>query len=336
MQEAAFSRRVARSAKDLTLASLSGVTDELKDPRSGKQSGSSTQIPQQHKDQHSEPCSRSRPHSGFREDSFRTQVSASASKAAEEDFDRFQDRGDFRDTWQVHDIAAQLAASSMAGPSQELEHEHLNTGSWHFHRESELSAGDIADIPDDAKPLETVASEDQLTSGAAHMESSLDITRAAARRRLDQISAHLQRNLALQALQQDIDVRAQDILEMIAQTSNERRLSFDEMDRHATHTSHSEQANNLTHSSHPIQHHYPLPPNQPTLKEERDEQPQYSFNCPYYECHRILKRLEPNSLSSDLKPCVHEGCWFHAEGMEAWIEHIKLPHHDLQGEDIER
>jgi hypothetical protein len=326
--------RLARSAKDLAWASLSGVACELKDPRMAKQAGSSSQTTaHQHQrgdGSQSDEISRSRPTLYARENSFRNLPHASASRTVEEDFVRFQEKDLHQNEWLPPDLTACDEATSESGRYTEgplpiqnelIASQHVTSGPTAKDRannatDSRLSRSDTS-IVNDNKP-----------------DSKANQARAAAAaRRLEQIGAQIQRNLAMQMLQQDASVQASLVPTTVMDLQYESaQQTFNQQPR-TPQSSHTESTRDPHQAS---RHHRQTPSRNRThaslsedVKNEQDDS-QLLFHCPYYACHQNLQRLLSSS-SSSRKLCVHAGCREQLETRNAWIEHIALPHHDLQG-----
>jgi hypothetical protein len=323
--------RLARSAKDLVQASLSGVACELKDPRMAKQVGSSSQTAtsRQYGDgSQSGETSRSRPALFARENSFRSLPNASASRAVEEDFVRFQEKDFSQNAWLSSDFAKIIPESG----------NHLD-GSYRIHNEPSLTSHHLTP----GATANGVANEaiDSRFSRAnttvvndSHRESKADHARAAAAaRRLEQIGAHIQRNLAMQVvLQQDASVQDHRLMAKTAMDlHHESTQQAANQQQSRTSQSSRIQSTNDSHRMSQHAHHQTPASSHENAKEVEQDDSQPHFHCPYYACHQNLKRLLTNSSGSGQRPCVHAGCNEQPETLKAWNEHIALPHHNLQG-----
>ena len=322
--------RLARSAKELAQASLSGVACELKDPRMGKQAGSSSQAAasaHQHDGSQSGEVSKSRPALFSRENSFRNQPNASASRAVEEDFNRFQQGNDIRQNGCMSsDSTAWVKVMPEPGNYQE--------GSFLFQNESLASqyvtAGAHAkDRADDAINSK-ISQSDTSVINDSKLDSKADHARAAAARRLEQIGAQIQRNMAMQMLHQDAS-SVHDYL--LATTSMDLyHESAQQFTNQQPTTPQSSKTNSTTDSLKTAQRHRqtPTPDRAPASSSDNaEEDSQIHFHCPYYACHQNLQQLLSSSSSRIL--CVHAGCSEESKTRKEWNEHIALPHHDLQG-----
>lgn len=318
--------RLARSAKDLARASLSGVACELKDPRMAKQTGSSSQATQQHDGSQSGQVSKSRPALYSRENSFRNLPNASASRAIEEDFDRFQGK-DYQSDWLSPDLTACIKTTAESGRYQEGSHQIPNGP----HPSHHLTSGAVAkNRANDAIDSEISQSGASIVNNSKR-DSKANQARAAAARRLEQIGAQIQRNLAMQMLDQDASVQTHlstTTAAMNLQHKSATQQSAVQQSRRSQ-SSHIQSTNDSHRMLHHAHHQHQTPASSPS-EVEKDEQDdsQIDFHCPYYACHQNLQRL---LMGSGQKSCVHMGCSERPETRKAWNEHIALPHHDLQG-----
>lgn len=321
--------RLARSAKELAQASLSGVACELKDPRMGKQAGSSSQAAasaHQHDGSQSGEVSKSRPALFSRENSFRNQPNASASRAVEEDFVRFQEKDLTQNSWLSSDLSSCVkltpASESYEGSSYGIQHipppSHYLT--------SEAEAKDRANDAIDSK----ISRPDTGVMNDSKLDSKADHARAAAARRLEQIGAQIQRNMAMQMLHQDAS-SVHDYL--LATTSMDLyHESAQQFTNQQPTTPQSSKTNSTTDSLKTAQRHRqtPTPDRAPASSSDNaEEDSQIHFHCPYYACHQNLQQRPSSSSSRNL--CVHAGCSEESKTRKEWNEHIALPHHDLQG-----
>lgn len=330
MQETALPQRLAKSAKDLAYATLTGANFELKDPRESKLAGSSTQASLRGNEQSSESVS-SRSTPSHQQSGFRNRPSSIVRRQTEENFDRFHRTDDFQ-TWQ------HLKSAAFIEPMREGDVQHQGS--------------------DMSKNILLVASATEIVEGVEdHMTNVLDLSKSeaksvtvteqsskfkkdsshrAALRRLDQIGAHLQRNTAMQKLEQDAyiqfrvsmhNIASQAQVEHACQVVNElrdpARLDRDQKDRYID----DQQVSSVDHD--PVTHDKrPLPA---VLSENEEDDSQRQFHCPYYACHENMRVFSTSTSSSSQKSCVHVGCKFQTETSTSWIEHVHTPHHDLQG-----
>ena len=324
MQQTTLPHRVARSAKDLTSATLSGQTFELKDPRDSKYAGASSQASTSF-EHLSSGSAQQRPRINTRGSSFRNEPDDVQWRKAEQDFERFQRLDDFQS-----EFTACLASLHDAFEPKEDSYDHkdaLLTGPNFDSKDIVKAAGTIA------IDAEESTSKDELAS-ALISERAVDSARSAAVRRLNQIGAHLQRNLAMQTLEQETYVQSQALM------NETRSIVMDELTRQADndirHTAHT----NAKSSSHGI-HSVVAPQHQDTIAsvesppkpstEKEDELLQRQFHCPYYACHRNLRLHSTSNSRSSQRPCVHVGCDFTTGTSSSWAEHVHTPHHDLLG-----
>ena len=350
--------RLARSAQDLARASLSGVARELKDPRMAKQVGSSSQqtaTARQYGDgSQSGEIPRSRPALYSRESSFRNQPNASASRAAEEEFVRFQER-DCRQgkKWLSSDLAGCVKINppeESSGKHEQRSHARIiqNEPRTSHHLTPGSTAKDRAtDAIDSHFPRANTNAVKDIKSG-----SRANGARAAAARRLEQIGAQIQRNLAIQfsqqhdaSIQSHLSSRTRTAMDLNHESahqtsypksktpqSSSRIQSTDESHRMSHRM--SQQTHHHHHHHHQHQTPHQTPPSSHENEDDDDEKDdsQLHFHCPYYACHQNLRRLLTNSSSSGRRrSCVHTGCGERLETRVAWNEHITLPHHNLQG-----
>jgi hypothetical protein len=325
--------RLARSAKELAQASLSGVACELKDPRMAKQAGSSSQATasaHQHGGSQSGEVPTSRPALFSRENSFRNQSNASASRAVEEDFVRFQEKDLSQNAWLSSDLTACVkltsASESYEGSSYGIQHKPQPS----HYLTSEAEAKDRANDAIDSK----ISRPDTGVMNDSKLDSKEDYARAAAARRLEQIGAQIQRNMAMQMLHQDARSVHDYLLATISMDLyHESAQQFNSKQSTTPQSSHTK---STTDSLKTPQHHHQAPtPDRalasPSNNAEEEEDPQIHFHCPYYACHQNLQRLLTNSSHTDQRLCVHAGCSEESDTRKAWNEHIAKPHHDLQG-----
>ena len=324
--------RLARSAKDLVQASLSGVACELKDPRMAKQAGSSSQTAtayQRGDASRSDDVPKSRPALYSRENSFRSLPNASASRAVEEEFVRFQEESLYQREWPSSDLAGCIKVVPGSGRHQE--------DSYRIHNESltshHLTSGSTAkDRANDAIDSHFSRADTNVVNDVGR-DSKADHARAAAARRLEQIGAQIQRNLTMQISQQNASTQthlaptiAVDLQCESAQQATNQQSRTPQSSSHIQSTNETRGISKQTH------HHHQTPaPSHKNEKEDEQDDSQLHFHCPYYACHQNLKRLLTNSSGSGQRPCVHAGCNEQPETLKAWNEHIALPHHNLQG-----
>lgn len=326
MQQTTLPHRVARSVKDLASATLSGATFELKDPRESKYEGPSSSHASNSFEHLSSGSIQQRPGIYARGSSFRNETNDVQWRKAEEDFERFQQLDDFQS-----EFTACLASLNNTIAPQESSHG-LQSDSI---LESDHRSNQILELGETSKiNLDQPTSKHELASESISKES-LDSPRTAAVRRLNQIGAHLQRNLAMQTLQQE-DAYVQSHA-LIHET---RSIVADELTRQSNddvqNTTRTNEAESSTHSVHnvvPPQHHDRIASveNPPKQSSEEENGLQRQFHCPYYACHRNLKLHSTSSSSSSQRQCVHVGCGFTTDTFNSWAEHIHIPHHDLLG-----
>lgn len=176
-------------------------------------------------------------------------------------------------------------------------------------------------------------------STTAHDQSSdleKGFSHSSALRRLNQIGAHLQRDIVMQKLEQDACIQSyvsmQDIAlqaevehayKVINELQDSARLDRDQQDRYMD----DQQISSSDHD--PVaRDKRPVP----TLLSENDQDDlQRQFHCPYYACHENMRIFSTSTSSSNHMSCVHVGCKFQAETTTSWVEHVHTPHHDLQG-----
>lgn len=315
VRETTLPHRVANSARGLAWSTLSGIENELNDAEAGKQAGGSSQIFRDPNRPGSETL-RTRPQLSSRENSFRTQASASASKAAELDFDRFQEQREFQDICDPYELINRRASS--------LDLDYLQESS---------SAYNEATAP--CRQRETITANDRTTDAGSQnldtitSEASKTSSRSAAMRRLDQIGAHLQRNLSMQMTQQDIDIQSLSVPQTAPLDQQAAKVqSVSSGDQIPTERNVSELAEQAKRADNKPLHRQPEQPPQSSQDDEEDS-PELNFHCPYYACHQNLLRLGSDFASAN--ECVHAGCNFHPEGSDSWAAHVTMPHHNLQG-----
>ena len=314
--------RLARSAKDLARASLSGVACELKDPRMAKQAGSSSQATaDQYGDRsQSSELTKSRPTLYARENSFRNQPNASASRAVEEDFIRFQEKDIYPNQWLSPYPTAYTPDS---GTHQEGSHGIQNERHTSHYLTSQTNAKGIAKIAITAKFSRSNTSD----MNGSKRDSKADHARAAAARRLEQVGAQIQRNLAMQMSHEDAR-SVEDYLMATTTMDIQYESTQQATNQQSTIPRFSHEPHRTFHKHHhQISARDQAPTSTPGNPE--DEDTQIHFHCPYYACHQNLQRLF--SSSSDRKLCVHTGCNEQLETQDGWNLHITLPHHNLQG-----
>ncbi|KAM0714863.1 hypothetical protein Q7P37_009327 [Cladosporium fusiforme] len=322
--ETALPHRVATSAKQLARSTISGIESELRCPESGKQAGTSSQGSASPSESTRDNTIPRRPDYASRENSFRSQVSATTSKAIEDDFDRFQEQQYFG-AWDG--TAGTPSFSTSLSDFDRLE-ESLHHADRLLIRSSNtesMSAGDAA-----ASTKTVVIENIEITH-----TSSLDSARSSALRRLEQLGAHMQRNLAMQeAFQQEANAQSfmttQTALSDTTQDAQSNQFQQEQTSPqepeilHRTHTAHQ------THQNHqPTSHEEP--PTQPPQERDDESDLETAFHCPYYACHQNLNYFLSSSSATERRSCVHVGCGFSAGSRKDWTEHVALPHHNLQG-----
>lgn len=325
MQHTTLPHRVVRSAKDLASATLSGAAFELNDPRQSKYAGTSSRASTSF-EHLSSGSAQTGSRINARGSSFRDETDGVHRWEEEQDFERFQQLDDFQS-----EFTACLASLKETIALQENSCRPQSD----LIMESEPGINETAGFS--MIDLDNSASRHQLASESI-LEMSLDSTRTAAVRRLNQIGAHLQRNLAMQTLQQQ-----EVYLQSHALTNATRSLVLDQFTRQAdndtqttTHTTEAVSSSHAVQKSVSSQHedqtaHVNNPAIPPSEKEEDDDGSQRQFHCPYYACHRNLQLHSTRSSSSSKRPCVHVGCDLTIENFTSWAEHIHMPHHDLLG-----
>jgi hypothetical protein len=330
-QETALPRRVVRSAKDLACATLSG-TFELNDLHVRKHAGSSTSTPDSHDyGKHSSDITRSKSVLESRKSSFRNGLNATACREAEEEFDRFQALNDFQE-WQSPEFVAGFTS---------LQHASVPQG--HSYGSQDLSQTPLDlkhDTIVDAHLVGTTVSGRQESGiGSANeseCETTTDFAHKAAFRRLHQIGAHLQTNLAMQVLQQAAYEQIQASMHRVSshvQNQHTHQYINENHDPIRSDKVRSDRSiNEEDQSSQQPHESISRAKEPPALPSEREETglPR-QFHCPYYACHRNLQLFSTSGSSSSRRPCVHVGCGFEAETYNLWAEHVHVPHHDLLG-----
>jgi hypothetical protein len=331
MQETALPQRVVRSAKDLACATLSG-TFELNDLQDRKHAGSSTSTRASHDyGKHSSDITRSKSILESRKSSFRDELDATACREAEEEFDRFQELNDFQG-WQSPEFYAGFTSLRDASVPQ---------GHLHGSRDVSQTPLDLKhDEIVDAHLVSTTVSE-MLESGTglaneSECETTTDFAHKAAFRRLHQIGAHLQNNLAVQVLQQAVFEQVHASMHQTLSHSQNQHTHQCILENHDPICSDKLRADrNIDQEKFASQQ--PQEPisrakERPALPSEKEETGlQRQFHCPYYACHRNLQLFYTSGSSSSRRPCVHVGCGFEAETYNLWAEHVHVPHHDLLG-----
>ena len=327
MQQTTLPHRVLRSAKDLASATLSSAASELKDPRESKYAATSSSTQASDCLEHShEGGSQSRPNLNFRGSSFRSETNDILRRDAEENFALFQ---------QLEDIQTQFAAClSSLQDTAEL-------------RDGLCDPRNIAlagkDLEFDATAKAADATTIDLVQSTSRHElanesiegKSMDSAHEAAVRRLNQIGAHMQRNLAMQTLQQDAHDQSHILLHHTRLVGRDelKRQAVDEY-RNANHPNGAEPESLRVHKSATSLDRTSVArfesPAKPSLEKEENTL-EHRFHCPYYECHHNLQLLTVSKSSSNQRPCVHVGCNLELEEFSCWAEHIHMPHHDLLG-----
>lgn len=317
MQRTTLPHRVVRSAKDLASATLSGATFELKDPLDSKHAGSSSQVSTSVEHPSSESA-RSRPGIIARGSSFRNETEESHRAKAEQDFERFQQLDDFQS-----EFTACLASLRDTFEPQEGSYD-PQSASNEFVKGIETAAIEVDES----------ISRRELSSKSV-VAKDVDLARKAAVRRLNQIGAHLQRNLEMQTLQPEAYTKSHVLMD------ETRSLVVDQLARQADdevrNTIRTDEAESLRHGIRDAvasQHQATVSSVESSSKaspKKEDEVLQRQFHCPYYACHRNLKLRSTSSSSSNQRRCVHVGCDFTADTFSSWAEHIHMPHHDLLG-----
>ncbi|KAM0705585.1 hypothetical protein Q7P35_006944 [Cladosporium inversicolor] len=326
MQQTPLPHRVARSAQDLASATLTGAAFELKDPRDSKHAAGTSSQASTSLTHLSSGSVHPRPGINARGSSFRNETDDNVRREADKDFERFQQLDDFqseftaclsslRDTFEPQEGSDDLRGNSLTGSSLEFN-----------------------DIVEAAEPITIDTNESMLRHESACesiSERNLD-ARLAAVRRLNQIGAHLQRNLVMQTLQQETHIQSHALI------NDTRTLVTDQLTRQTDvevrNTTRMDEAKSSVQGVHNVvapQHQTSVtsvesPPSSMSEKEENVLQRQ--FHCPYYACHRNLKLHSTiSSNANQRRQCVHVSCGFTADTFSSWAEHIYMPHHDLLG-----
>lgn len=324
VEETTLPHRVVRSAKDLASATLTGAAFELKDPRESKHVGTSTQASTCLHYLSSE-AGPSRPGINTRGSSFRDGANDVSCRDAEEDFERFQELAAFQAEFpaclaSLQDaIALQEETYGLAGVSLKTHDLEFNTVV-KSHENGMINADKSTSRP-----------------SGLYGKRSVNGAHTAALRRLDLIGAHLQKNLAIQALQQDAYEQSHALMNEIGQhLQDEQTQKTNDDDGSTTHStqgaSHSySDDRSMTSQRYDAVVHNETPP--ASFSEKEEDGLQRQFHCPYYACHRNLQLLSTSSSisSSSQRSCVHVGCNIHIETSDSWAEHIHKPHHNLLG-----
>jgi len=327
MQQTTAPHRVARSAKDLASATLSGAAFELKNLRDSKYAATSSQASTSF-EHISSGSARSRPGINARGSSFRNETDDIHRRRAEQDFERFQQLDDLQS-----EFAACLTSLHDTIPPQ--------GSSYGSHRvlitEPACGTSEVVKVAETSTIDANESTSRNYTASESIQETNLDSARTAAVRRLNQIGAHLQRNLEIQTLQQEAYLQSHALLNGTrSHALNQLTRQADTDTRNTTHTTEA------TSSSHTVQKsatpqdrdqitHIDNPAKSPSRSEKEDDMLQRQFHCPYYACHRNLQLRPTSSSSSSRRPCVHVSCDITIETLSSWIEHIHMPHHDLLG-----
>lgn len=315
MQQTTLPHRVARSTKDLASATLSGATFELNDPRESKHAGSSSQASTSF-EHLSSGSAQARPGLDARSSSFRNEIDESHREKAEQDFERFQQLDDFQS-----EFTACLRSLRDTLEQQE--------GSYDP-KSKEIVKPPVTSTIDANKSTSRheVASESVVSK-------TIDFARTAAVRRVNQIGAHLQRNLAMQTLQPEACTQSRALMnETMSMVTEEVTRQVDDGRRSTVHSDEAESSTHGIPNAISPQYHETVASGDSAPKEspeKEDDVLQRQFHCPYYACHRNLKLYSASSSSSNQRKCVHVGCEFVAETFNPWAEHIHMPHHDLLG-----
>jgi hypothetical protein len=156
MQQTTLPHRVARSAKDLTSATLSGATFELKNPRESKYAGASSQASTSF-EHLSSGSAQQRPGINARGSSFRNEPDDVQWRKAEQDFERFQQLDDFQS-----EFTACLASLNDALEPRKDSYDHKDaflTGSNFESKDVVKPAGTIAIDAEESTSNHELASE---------------------------------------------------------------------------------------------------------------------------------------------------------------------------------
>jgi hypothetical protein len=339
MQETALPHRVVRSAKELVCVTLSGAF-ELNEIGCSKQAGTSSQT-SCYRDNEGGSTARFRPALHSRGSGFRDEVRESTSREAEEDFDLFQELDDFEE-WNHSEVDAGLISSRDPSGTERMQYQCRNI----VHASSDTEAAAITKTH-----IATMTGSDDSISGPSVATAPVHVTKTdsahtAALRRLHQIGAHLQNNLAMQASQRNAYEQQQQQQQHVSleeqsmhdlNNATLQRIAERLKERHSDHltldlnTAPQRLAAQLQKSIFNAQFEHPPTSSPEKEKERATDGLQRQFHCPYYACHRNLKQLSTNGSSSTQRPCVHVGCDFQADTLDSWVEHVHVPHHDLLG-----
>lgn len=333
MQESTLPQRLARSAKNLASATLTGANFEVKDPRENKQAGSSSTQTSLGNKEHCSGNVGSKSNANYRETEFRSRPNSIIRRQTEEDFDQFQQIDDFQ-IWHTPGSAA--SSESMHDEDMIRERSTTSNNESQTTSAAEYSAF-VKDHTSDMlvlnKPLSTSATETRSSRGV-----NVSYSHAAAIQRLNQIGGHLQRSVVMQALEPDAFTRSHllthDIMSGV-QVEHAQQI-VDEL-RDLSHSEQSQQDRCINDQQISSSHHDPV--ERETIsslqarkgKEKEQEAPQRRFHCPYYACHQNMRMFSTSTPSSSQRSCVHVGCDYHSETFTSWTEHVHTPHHDLQG-----
>jgi hypothetical protein len=325
MQQTTLPHRVGRSAQDLASATLTGATFELKDPRESKYASTSSQASTS-LEHLSSWNSQQRPGIYARGSSFRHEIEDAQWRKAEQDFERFQQLDDFQSEFN----ACLASLNDTIAPQENSRGFQSVSIVESDHRSNQILEAAESSMID----VDQSTSRHELTSESI-AENDVDFARTAAVRRLNQIGAHLQRNLAMQTLEQKAHLQSHALMNdtrsiAVAQLTRQT----DEDVRSATRTNEAESSIHDIRNVVTLQHQDQIESierQSQSPSEKEDNVLQRQFHCPYYVCHRNLKLCSTSSSSSRQRLCVHVGCDFTTETFSSWAEHIHTPHHDLLG-----
>ena len=322
MQQTTLPHRMARSAKDLASATLSGATFELKDPRESKYAGSSSQASTSF-EHLSSGSALQKPEIDARSRSFRNEADESHQQRAEQDFERFQQLDDFQS-----EFTACLASIRNAFAPREGSYDHQGA----LLAYPKLRSNEIVESTGTTTINVNESASRHELANESMAEKDVDFARTAAVRRLNQIGAHLQRNLAMQTLQPETHTQSHALMD------ETRSLVVDQLTRQADDEVRNTTCTNEAESSRHGIRNVLAPQHQASVERAPESSPkkeddllQRQFHCPYYACHRNLKLHSTSSSRSSQRQCVHVSCDFTAETFSSWAEHIHTPHHDLLG-----
>lgn len=320
--QATLPSRIANSAYELTCATLAGPAT-LEEGLAAS-SNAKPQIALNRRAVEQEPylprIRSSRPQSSSHGQTFRTAIDPRSTHDTERELDSFLD---------YSNLDASLVPTAPSDGTRLQESSWYQEGSCAFQEGFLLSSSY-------AKTEDSIDQENpDVTATTSHNDTALKdqgvpITDSSSRhstaaRRLTLIDAHLQQDVSLRhsAVVAHEPALMQNARQVDLPTSP---ALWDTQRIDGRNTDAAQHVSGLPHHA-----------SAPQTGDEDRQLPSRVFHCPYIDCHRRLRQLNSfgSEMDMDHRPCVHVGCTYQSETAVSWVEHVAMPHHDLQGLNME-